>query len=70
MDISRNFILVKSSEFLRCGVDTNRNLRLIDLLGFPRFQFRVRVVYYRAFLFIIKGSKYKLKVILINNYFI
>ena len=68
MDISRNFILVEfsrilrlveSSRFLRCRVDISRNLRLVDLSGFPRFyfRFRFRAVYYKAFLFIIGGGK-------------
>ena len=29
--------LVESGRFLRRGVDTSRNLRLVDLSGFPRF---------------------------------
>ena len=46
MDISGNFILVEfgkisrlieSSGFLRQGVDISKNLRLINLSGFPRF---------------------------------
>ena len=46
MDISGNLILVESggfsrlvefSKFLRRKVDTNENLRLIDLSKFPRF---------------------------------
>ena len=46
MDISRYFILVEfskilrlveSSRILRRGVDISRNLRLVDLGGFPRF---------------------------------
>ena len=46
MDISRNLIsvefgrilrLVKSSGFLRRGVDISGNLRLVDLSRFPRF---------------------------------
>ena len=49
--------LVESSKFLRHRVDISRNLRLINLNKFPRFQFRVKVVYYRAFLLIIRGSK-------------
>jgi hypothetical protein len=32
-------------------------LRLVDLGRFPRFQFRVRVVRYKAFLLITGGSK-------------
>ncbi len=70
VDISRIPRLVESSRFLRRRVDISRNLRLIDFSRFPRFQFRVRVVYYRVFLLIIQGGKQKLKVILINNYFI
>ena len=46
VDISRIFILVEfgkilglveSGRFLRRRVDINRNLRLVDLGGFPRF---------------------------------
>ena len=66
MDISRNFMLikfggisklVKSNKFLRCRVDISGNLRLIDFSRFPRFQFGVRIVCYKIFLFIIRGSK-------------
>ena len=42
----------------------------MDLSGFFKFWFGVRVVFYRAFLFITGGGKQKLKVILINNYLI
>ena len=49
--------LVESSGFLRCRIDINRNLRLMDLSGFPKFQFRVRAVFYRAFLLTIGGGK-------------
>ena len=49
--------LVKSSKFLRHGVDISKNLRLIDLNEFPRFWFRVKAVHYRAFLLVIRGSK-------------
>ena len=61
MDISRYLILIefsrilrliKSSKFLKYKVDINRNLN-----GFPRFQFRIKAVYYREFLFIIGGGK-------------
>ena len=61
MDISRNLTsvevsriprLVESGGFLRRRVDISGNLRLMDFSGFPRFQFRVRVVYYRVFLLI------------------
>jgi hypothetical protein len=48
---------VESSRFLRCRIDIGGNLRLVDLGRFPRFQFRVRVVYYKAFLLITGGSK-------------
>jgi hypothetical protein len=30
-------LLVESGRFLRHGVDTSRNLRLVDLSGFLRF---------------------------------
>jgi hypothetical protein len=36
--------------------DTCGNLRLVDLGGFPRFQFRVRASY-KALLLIIGGGK-------------
>ena len=49
--------LVESGGFLRCGVDISRNLRLVDLGRFSRFQFRVRAVHYKAFLLIIGGGK-------------
>ena len=32
-------------------------VRLVNLSGFPKFQFRVRVVYYRAFLLAMGGGK-------------
>ena len=48
---------IKSSGFLRCGVDISGNLRLIDLSGFFKFQFRVRAVFYKAFLLVIGGGK-------------
>ena len=67
---SRVSRLVKSNKFLRRGVDISKNLRLIDFSKFSKFQFRVRAVYYKAFLLIIRGSKQKLKVILINNHFV
>ena len=65
-DVVKYFILmefsgiigsVKSGEFLRCRVDINRNLRLMDLSGFFKFWFRARVVYYRVFLLATGGSK-------------
>jgi hypothetical protein len=51
--------LVESSGFLKCRVDINRNLRLVDLGRFLRFyfRFRFRAVYYKAFLLIIGGGK-------------
>ena len=44
--------LVESSKFLRYRVDIGGNLS-----GFPRFQFRIRVIYYKAFLLVMGGSK-------------
>ena len=49
--------LVKSSKFLKYKVDISGNLRLIDFSEFPRFQFGVKMVYYRTFLLTIRGSK-------------
>ena len=49
--------LVESSKFLRHKVDISGNLRLMDFSGFLRFQFRVRMVYYRTFLLTIRGGK-------------
>ena len=49
--------LVKSSGFLRRGVDISGNLRLMDLSKFLKFWFGVRAVYYKAFLLAIRGSK-------------
>ena len=49
--------LVKSSGFLRHKVDINKNLRLIDFSRFFKFQFRVKIIHYRAFLLIIRGGK-------------
>ena len=48
---------MKFSEFLRYKVDISRNLRLMDLSGFFKFQFRVRVVYYNTFLLATGGGK-------------
>ena len=47
IDASRYFILVEFSG----------NLRLMDLSGFPKFQFRVKAVSYRAFLLAMGGGK-------------
>ena len=54
---SRIIRLIKSSKFLRCGADINKNLRLIDFSRFLKFWFRVKAVYYRAFLFAMGGGK-------------
>ena len=48
---------VESSKFLRYRVDINRNLRLMDFSGFFKFQFRVKAVFYKAFLLTTGGSK-------------
>ena len=52
VEFSRILRLVESGGFLRYKVDISGNLS-----GLPRFRFRVKVVYYKAFLLIIKGSK-------------
>ena len=57
MKFGRIVKLIKSSGFLRYGVNINKNLRLIDLSKFFKFRFRVRVVYYKAFLLVIGGGK-------------
>ena len=57
VEFSRILRLVESGGFFKYRVDIGRNLRLIDLSGFSKFWLRVRVVYYRMFLFIVKGSK-------------
>ena len=49
--------LVKSNKFFKCKVDISGNLRLMDFSKFFKFQFRVRIVRYRTFLFIIRGGK-------------
>ena len=43
-----------SSRFLRYRVDIDRNFKLSK---FSKFQFRVKVVYYKAFLLTIGGGK-------------
>ena len=48
---------MESGGFLRCGIDISGNLRLMDLSGFLKFWFRVRVVSYRAFLLTTGGGK-------------
>ena len=57
MEFSGIIRLIKSNKFFKCGVDINRNLRLMDLSRFLKFQFRVKVVSYKAFLFAIGGGK-------------
>ena len=57
MKFSRIIRSVESGGFLRYKVDISKNLRLIDLSGFPKFQFRVKAVSYRAFLFATGGGK-------------
>ena len=46
--------LVESSGFLKYRVDISGNFRLSK---FPKFWFKVKVIYYKIFLFIIGGSK-------------
>ena len=70
IDIGGSLILAELDGLLRYRVDVNRNFGLVDLSGFFRFQFRVLVVSYKALLLIIGGGKYKLKVVLINDYLI
>jgi hypothetical protein len=57
MEFSRILLLVESGRFLRHRVDTSKNLRLVDLGGFLRFQFRVRAVGYKALLLVTGGGK-------------
>ena len=57
VEFSRVPRLVESSKILRHGVDISGNLRLINFNKFSKFQFRVKAVYYKAFLFTIKDSK-------------
>ena len=57
MEFSGILRLVESSGFFKCEVDISKNLRLVDLSGFPKFQFRVRLVSYKAFLFTTGGGK-------------
>ena len=57
MEFGRIIRLMESSRFLRYRVDISRNLRLMDLSGFFKFWFRVRVVSYRAFLLATGGGK-------------
>ena len=57
MKFSKILRLVESGRFLRYKVDISGNLRLIDLSGFPKFQFGVKVVNYKALLLTIRGGK-------------
>ena len=57
MEFSGIIKSVESSKFLRYGVDISGNLRLIDLSGFSKFQFRIRAVSYKAFLLATGGGK-------------
>ena len=57
VEFSRIIRSVESGKFLRYRVNINRNLRLIDLSGFLKFQFRIRAVSYKAFLFATGGGK-------------
>ena len=54
MEFSGIIKSVKSSGFLRCGVDIGRNFRLSR---FPKFWFKGKVIHYRAFLLAIGGGK-------------
>ena len=44
-------------KFLEYKIDISGNLRLINFSRFFRFWFRVKAVYYKVFLLIIRGSK-------------
>ena len=66
VDVIRYFILVEfsgiirsveSGGFLKYKVNISGNLRLMDLSGFFKFWFRVRVVSYRVFLLAMGGGK-------------
>ena len=78
MDIGGNLILVEfggipglveSGGFLGY-VYVSGNFRLVGPSGFSRFRYGVYAVSYKALLPIAGGSKYKLKVILIDSYLI
>ena len=78
MDIGRNLTLVEFSRIPRL-VELGRFLRYIYISGnfrlvgpsrFSRFRYGVYAVSYKALLLIAGGSKYKLKVILINSHLI
>ena len=57
MEFSGIIRLVESGEFLKYKIDISKNLRLMDLSGFSKFYFRVKVISYRAFLLVMGGSK-------------
>ena len=48
--------LIDASEYLIL-VEFSGIVKLIDFSGFFKFQFRVRAVYYKAFLLVIGGGK-------------
>ena len=48
---------MESGKFFKYKVDISKNPRLIDPSRFPKFQFRAKVIYYRALLHIVRGSK-------------
>ena len=54
---SRIIRLVESGKFLKYRINISRNLRLINFSKFFKFWFRVKAVFYRAFLFATGGSK-------------
>ena len=49
--------LVKFSKFLRYKVDISKNIKLIDFNRFLKFQFKIKIIYYKTFLLAIKGGK-------------
>ena len=50
--INGNLVSMEFNGFLRRRVDFGKNLRLMDLSGFPGLWFGVKAIYYRVFLFI------------------
>ena len=48
---------MESNKFLKYRVNINKKFKLIDFSGFFGFWFKVKVVYYKVFLLIIKGGK-------------
>ena len=54
MEFGKIIKSVEFSGFLRYRVDISRNLRLNK---FPKFWFRVKVVYYKVFLLVTRGGK-------------